>query len=187
MTADPGISVNPLGLTVMASRGCCPETDHCTEPTGSISEPHESKEEAPHVRSRSPPVLDPETAFVRGEKLIKNEGAPAGASGLQFYPSRDGGEAVCLSTARPSNRSRSTLTRPSETPARTVASKSPPSRRSPTGRRIFRSRRQSTRSQLCVGRAFPTGDALPLAHNLPCLTVRASPEHLACQRSAGTV
>jgi hypothetical protein len=40
--------------------------------------------------------IDPKTAFARGEKLIKNEGAPTGVSGLQFYPSRDGAEAVCL-------------------------------------------------------------------------------------------
>jgi len=40
--------------------------------------------------------IDPKTAFARGEKLIKMEGAPTGASGLQFYPSRDGSEAVCL-------------------------------------------------------------------------------------------
>ena len=35
-------------------------------------------------------------AFSRGEKLIKNEGAPAGAHGLQFYPARDGSGATCL-------------------------------------------------------------------------------------------
>jgi hypothetical protein len=29
-------------------------------------------------------------AFARGEKLIKNEGAPAGARGLQFYPAPSG-------------------------------------------------------------------------------------------------
>ena len=29
--------------------------------------------------------LDPSEAAVRGEKLIKNEGAPAGTRGLQFY------------------------------------------------------------------------------------------------------
>jgi hypothetical protein len=40
--------------------------------------------------------IDPKTAFARGEKLIKNEGAPTGAHGLQFYPSREGSEAVCL-------------------------------------------------------------------------------------------
>jgi len=40
--------------------------------------------------------IDPKTAYARGEKLIKNEGVPAGARGLQFYPSRDGTEAVCL-------------------------------------------------------------------------------------------
>jgi hypothetical protein len=35
-------------------------------------------------------------AFSRDEKLIKNEGAPAGAHGLQFYPARDGSGATCL-------------------------------------------------------------------------------------------
>lgn len=35
-------------------------------------------------------IIDPETAFARGEKLVKNEGAPSGVVGLQFYPSRDG-------------------------------------------------------------------------------------------------
>jgi hypothetical protein len=39
---------------------------------------------------------DPATAFARGEKLIKNEGVPAGTRGLQFYPNRDGSEAICL-------------------------------------------------------------------------------------------
>ena len=39
---------------------------------------------------------DPPTAFARGEKLIKNEGAPAGVRGLQFYPSVDGSVASCL-------------------------------------------------------------------------------------------
>ena len=39
---------------------------------------------------------DPETAFSRGEKLIKNDGAPAGARGLQFYPDRRGSAAICL-------------------------------------------------------------------------------------------
>jgi hypothetical protein len=40
--------------------------------------------------------IDPPSAFARGEKLIKNEGAPTGVNGLQFYPSADGSEAVCL-------------------------------------------------------------------------------------------
>ena len=39
---------------------------------------------------------DPQVAFQRGERLIKNEGAPAGAHGLQFYPARDGSGAACL-------------------------------------------------------------------------------------------
>jgi len=39
---------------------------------------------------------NPQTAFSRGDKLIKNEGAPPGVRGLQFYPSRDGSAATCL-------------------------------------------------------------------------------------------
>ena len=39
---------------------------------------------------------DSQVAFSRGEKLIKNEGAPSGVRGLQFYPSRDGSVATCL-------------------------------------------------------------------------------------------
>ena len=39
---------------------------------------------------------NPEVAFARGERLIKNEGAPAGVHGLQFYPARDGSGAACL-------------------------------------------------------------------------------------------
>ncbi len=41
-------------------------------------------------------IIDPETAFARGERLVKNEGAPAGARGLQFYPARDGSSVTCL-------------------------------------------------------------------------------------------
>ena len=39
---------------------------------------------------------DPAVARARGERLVKNEGAPAGVRGLQFYPSRDGSVATCL-------------------------------------------------------------------------------------------
>jgi hypothetical protein len=39
---------------------------------------------------------DPALAVARGERLVKNEGAPVGARGLQFYPSRDGSAATCL-------------------------------------------------------------------------------------------
>src|SRR5262245_56315093 len=39
---------------------------------------------------------NPAVAFARGERLIKNDGAPAGVRGLQFYPSRDGSVATCL-------------------------------------------------------------------------------------------
>ena len=41
-------------------------------------------------------IKDPQTAFSRGEKLIKNEGAPTGARVLQFYPSREGSAVTCL-------------------------------------------------------------------------------------------
>ena len=41
-------------------------------------------------------IKDPAAAFTRGEKLIKNEGAPAGVHGLQFYPSRDRAAVTCL-------------------------------------------------------------------------------------------
>jgi len=40
--------------------------------------------------------IDPPVAFARGERLINNDGAPAGVRGLQFYPSRDGAAATCL-------------------------------------------------------------------------------------------
>ena len=41
-------------------------------------------------------IKDPQQAFARGERLIKNEGAPAGVHGLQFYPSQDGSAVTCL-------------------------------------------------------------------------------------------
>ena len=41
-------------------------------------------------------IKDPQTAFSRGEKLIRNEGAPPGVRGLQFYPSTDGSAVTCL-------------------------------------------------------------------------------------------
>ena len=41
-------------------------------------------------------IKDRQQAFARGERLIKNEGAPAGARGLQFYPSQDGSAITCL-------------------------------------------------------------------------------------------
>lgn len=39
---------------------------------------------------------DPPTALERGVKLIKNEDVPAGTRGVQFYPNRNGSEAICL-------------------------------------------------------------------------------------------
>jgi len=41
-------------------------------------------------------IKDPQVAFARGERLVKNEGAPAGARGLQFYPAVDGSAVTCL-------------------------------------------------------------------------------------------
>jgi hypothetical protein len=41
-------------------------------------------------------IVDPKTAFERGGKLFRNEGAPAGVRGLQFYPSTDGTAVTCL-------------------------------------------------------------------------------------------
>ena len=41
-------------------------------------------------------IKDQATAFSRGEKLIKNEGAPKNVRGLEFYPSRDGSFVTCL-------------------------------------------------------------------------------------------
>jgi hypothetical protein len=41
-------------------------------------------------------IKNPQTAFARGEKLMKNEGAPAGVRNLQFYPSRDRSAVTCL-------------------------------------------------------------------------------------------
>jgi hypothetical protein len=41
-------------------------------------------------------INNQKTAFSRGEKLIKNEGAPEGVRGLQFYPSTDGSAVTCL-------------------------------------------------------------------------------------------
>lgn len=41
-------------------------------------------------------IHDPATAFPRGERLLRGEGAPAGARVLQFYPARDGSAVTCL-------------------------------------------------------------------------------------------
>jgi len=41
-------------------------------------------------------IRNPETAFARGEKLMKGVGAPAGVRVLQFYPSRDQTLVTCL-------------------------------------------------------------------------------------------
>ena len=41
-------------------------------------------------------ILDPTTASPRGERLQTGEGAPAGVRVLQFYPSQDGSQVVCL-------------------------------------------------------------------------------------------
>jgi hypothetical protein len=40
--------------------------------------------------------LDAPEAFARGERLIRNDGAPDGTAVLQFYPAQDGSGATCL-------------------------------------------------------------------------------------------
>jgi hypothetical protein len=41
-------------------------------------------------------IKDAETAFARGQSLIKGEGAPSGVRVLQFYPSIDDAAVTCL-------------------------------------------------------------------------------------------
>ncbi len=41
-------------------------------------------------------ITNPKVAFPRGEKLMKNDGAPSGVRVLQFYPSVDGSAVTCL-------------------------------------------------------------------------------------------
>lgn len=41
-------------------------------------------------------ITNQQTAFSRGERLMKNEGAPRGVRVLQFYPSQDGSAVTCL-------------------------------------------------------------------------------------------
>lgn len=41
-------------------------------------------------------IKNPDTAFARGDKLIRGEGAPAGVRALQFYPASDGSAVACL-------------------------------------------------------------------------------------------
>jgi hypothetical protein len=44
-------------------------------------------------------IKNPQTAFARGERLMKNEGAPPGVRNLQFLPSRDRKSVTCLAEA----------------------------------------------------------------------------------------
>jgi len=41
-------------------------------------------------------ITDAAAAFQRGERLMRNEGAPPGVRVLQFYPSRDRSAVCCL-------------------------------------------------------------------------------------------
>lgn len=41
-------------------------------------------------------IRNAQAAFSRGERLMKNDGAPAGVRVLQFYPSRDRSAVTCL-------------------------------------------------------------------------------------------
>jgi hypothetical protein len=48
------------------------------------------------VRSRAASVHEPTGGVLARREAHQNEGAPAGARGLQFYPARDGSGATCL-------------------------------------------------------------------------------------------
>ena len=41
-------------------------------------------------------IQNPETAFPRGERLMRGDGAPSGCRVLQFYPSSDATIVTCL-------------------------------------------------------------------------------------------
>jgi hypothetical protein len=41
-------------------------------------------------------IIDPATAFPRGEALMTGKGAPAGVRVLQFFPSDDAARVTCL-------------------------------------------------------------------------------------------
>ena len=45
-------------------------------------------------------LTDPPTAFTRGERLKRGEGAPEGTQVLQFLPGRDGRSVTCLWESR---------------------------------------------------------------------------------------
>ena len=45
-------------------------------------------------------IKNAQVAFTRGERLMKNEGAPSGVRVLQFYPSCDRTTVSCLLEAR---------------------------------------------------------------------------------------
>jgi hypothetical protein len=92
--------------------------------------------------------LNPPEAFSRGGKLIKNQGAPDGTTGLQFYPARDGAGATCCGSRTASPTCSGTSTTRSVTPAATTATRwtrptRPPASRwgSPSSQHSSRSRR----------------------------------------------
>ncbi len=41
-------------------------------------------------------IVDPETAFARGQNLLDGSGAPTGVRVRQFYPSREKADVFCL-------------------------------------------------------------------------------------------
>ena len=41
-------------------------------------------------------IIEPETAFARGQNLLAANGAPSGVEVREFYPSRDKADVVCL-------------------------------------------------------------------------------------------
>jgi hypothetical protein len=72
------------------------ESERCGPSARGVPSPSTATEEVGIYVVVQHQFKDPQTAFSRGEKLIKNEDAPPGVRGLQFYPSRDGSAATCL-------------------------------------------------------------------------------------------
>jgi hypothetical protein len=133
---------------------------------------------------------DPQTAFSRGEKLIKNEDAPPGVRGLQFYPSRDQSFGYLPLGGRFGGGHPALRRLPSGTRARTRATRSMPSRHSqrglwgsPSRPQSARRRRRNSQSRASrsAGRSLlSTGaEASTLAHVEP-----ASPRAEVANRSA---
>ena len=61
-----------------------------------VTSTNRSRRGAGHVRRRSTHIPQSPRRLLPRRELIKNEEAPDGTTGLQFYPARDGSGATCL-------------------------------------------------------------------------------------------